>query len=309
MAAYNAANHIEDSIRSIQNQTYKNWELVIIDDCSTDNTPQIIKNYSSLDTRIKYLRNKVNTGPYLSANRGLDYSKGDFIARLDSDDISEPSRLDLQVNYLDCHQDISLVGTGGYLIDEQGNRTSNLNVVSRQSLIKKIIKKVNPFIHSSILVRRDTILEIGGYRDRFRYAADYDLLLRLSDHYNLSNLPKHLVGWRIPNRNSITSKHHVSQRIYADIARQFAYERQDKGYDSYSQLGINTIYEIIAQRYRGRYLCESGIYKIIFGKKYKEGLSEFFKGITKGGIPYNSMVRTGIQAISPLLNINHKNLQ
>ena len=97
MSAYNAENFIADSIRSILAQTYKNWELIVINDCSSDNTPQVVERFCDNNPCIKLIHNKENLGPYPSANIGVKYARGEFIARLDADDVSEPLRLEKQV--------------------------------------------------------------------------------------------------------------------------------------------------------------------------------------------------------------------
>ena len=194
MSAYDAQDFIADAIRSIQAQTYRTWELIVVDDHSADNTLQVVERFSRDDPRIKVVYNEQNLGPYRSANIGLKYAEGEYIARLDADDTSEPSRLEKQVRFLSTRPDTVLVGSGGYQVDSSGNRVRKINVISREHLIQKLMTRVNLFIHSSILVRREALEEVGGYREKFRYVADYDLYLRLSDRYTLSNLPEYLVN-------------------------------------------------------------------------------------------------------------------
>ena len=297
MSAYNAENFIADSIRSILNQTYENLEFIIINDCSSDNTSQIIERFSNNDSRIKLIHNKENLGLTKSLNIGIKHAEGEFIARLDADDTSEPLRLEKQVNFFNTHQDTTLVGSGGYLINNLGHKVSRINVISRECVIRRLMTHLNLFIHSSIMVRRRIIEDVGGYREKFRYSQDYDLILRVSDKYILSNIPDHLVGWRISS-TSQTMQHHSLQRIYADIAREFAFERKEKGYDNYDSIGVNEKINAMMKKNYGRYHCEYGVYQALFMKQYKTGLVEILKGIRRGGFPYNAFMRGVVQVIS-----------
>ena len=297
MSAYNAEKFVADSIRSILDQTYGNWEFIIINDCSSDNTSHIIEQFSNNDHRIKLIHNKENLGPYPSANIGLKYARGEFIARLDADDVSEPLRLEKQVNFLNTHPDTALVGSGAYLIDDLGRKGGKINVISRDSIVRKLMTRVNLFTHSSIIVRREVIEDVGGYREKFRYVADYDLYLRLIDIYKLSNVSDYLIGWRTPN-TSITMRHHILQRIYADIACEFAFERKEKGYDSYDSMDFDEKIDVMMKKNYGRYRCEHGVYQALFMKQYKTGLVEILKGIRRGGFPYNAFMRGVVQIIA-----------
>ncbi len=299
MSAHNAGQFIGDSIRSILDQTYEDWDLIIINDCSSDDTAQVIGEFSKDNPRIKLINNKENLGPYPSANIGLEYARGEFIARLDADDVSYPLRLEKQVNFLNTHPDTVLVGSGGYVIDSSGHKVRKINAISRDSVIRKLMLRVNLFIHSSILARREVLEEMEGYREKFRYVGDYDLYLRLSDKYKLSNIVDHLVGWR-SLKTGITMEHHILQRIYADIARELAFERKEKGYDSYALMDMDAKINTMKRQHYGRYLCDHGVYQVFFGKQNREGLGEILKGIKSGGFPYNAMMRGVVQVIAKL---------
>ena len=299
MSAYNAENFIADTIRSILDQTYGNWEFIIINDCSTDNTTQIVEQFSDSDPRIKLIHNKENLGLTKSLNIGIKHAEGEFIARLDADDTSEPFRLEKQVNFLGTHLDIVLVGSGAHLIDASGHKIGEMNVISRDSIIRRLMTHINLFIHSSILIRRGAIEDVGCYREKFRYTQDYDLILRLSDKYTLSNIPEPLIRWRTSG-TSQTMQHHTLQRIYADIAREFAFERKENGCDSYDSMDVDEKINAMMKKNHGRYLCEYGVYQALFMKQYKEGLVEISKGIGSGGFPYNAFMRGVIQVIAKI---------
>jgi len=297
ISAYNAKNFIADAIGSILNQTYKEWEVILINDCSSDNTHRVVQRLFENIQRLKLIHNGEKLGPYPGANIGLKHAQGEFIARLDADDIAEPQRLEKQVNFLNTHPNVALVGSGAYLIDASGHKTGKIHAISRDIVIRKLLTRVNLFIHSSLLARRKAIEDVGGYRENFRYAADYDLFLRLSDKHIISNIPECLIRWRIIERG-ITIQHHILQRTYADIAREFAFERRKKGYDSYDHTDFPNKIRVMMEKNYGRYLCHRGVYKAFFSKQYREGLFNVLKGIRRGGIPYNSLMRAAVQIIA-----------
>ena len=298
MSAYNAENFIADSIRSILDQTYENLEFIIINDCSSDNTAQIVERFSNNDSRIKLIHNKENLGLTRSLNIGLKHAEGEFIARLDADDPSEPSRLERQVDFLNNHADVSLVGSGAYLINKSGHKIGKMSVISRDGFIRKFIIYVNLFIHSSIMVRKKVIENVGGYREKFRYSQDYDLYLRLIDNnYTLTNIPEYLIKLGI-RETCIMFNDLILQRIYVDIAREFANERKEKGYDSYDSKDFDEKINAMMKKNYGRYHCEYGVYQALFMKQYKTGLVEILQGIRRGGFPYNAFMRGVVQVIA-----------
>jgi hypothetical protein len=147
------------------------------------------------------------------------------------------------------------------------------------------------------MVRKKALDNVGSYREKFRYSQDYDLILRLSEKYRLSNIALPLIRWRVSD-SSVTMQHHTLQRIYADIAREFAIERRNSGHDGYESAEFENLINEMRIRNQGRYLCDRGVYDFLFNKKYKEGCSELIKGISKGGFPYNSFYRGITQVIS-----------
>lgn len=299
MSAYNSEKFISDSISSILNQTYDHWELIIINDASLDNTLKIINQFSEKDPRIKVIDNEKNLGLTISLNIGINNSNGEFIARLDSDDLAESSRLEKELDHLHAYPEVGLVGSGAHLINSFGNRIGSMNVMSQPYFVNKFIISLNPFIHSSIMVRKEALDNVGSYREKFRYSQDYDLILRLSEKYRLSNISLPLIRWRVSD-SSVTMQHHTLQRIYADIAREFAIERRNSGHDNYESAEFENLINEMRIRNQGRYLCDRGVYDFLFNKKYKEGCSELIKGISKGGFPYNSFYRGVTQIISKM---------
>ena len=191
--AYNVAScpTFEKSIKSILEQTYSDLEFIICEDGSSDNTYELLSNFAETDRRIKLLRNETNLGLAASLNKCIEVSEGEYIARHDCDDISAPERLEKQLNYLDEHPDVSILGTFAYLFDENG-------VWGKTSFPTEITKKdflfCSPHQHGSVVFRRDALRKAGGYRiaKETRRTEDYDLFMTMHTFAKSANLPEHL---------------------------------------------------------------------------------------------------------------------
>lgn len=203
MPTYNVAQYIEAAVESILNQTYKNIELVIIDDCSTDGTYDTLKHLAEKDSRIILQRNKTNSKICITLNKALSLAHGRYIGRMDGDDISSPERFEILKKYLDDHPDISLVGSQLISIDEFDN------VLSHKKYLRtaKFIRRGN-IVSSSVshiwLARREVYSTLEGYRN-IPYAEDYDFLLRGERYYQYANVEEYLYKVRIREGNTGTT--------------------------------------------------------------------------------------------------------
>lgn len=184
MSVYNGEKYLCEAIDSILAQTFSDFEFLIIDDASTDNTKKILSDYS--DERIRVFENQENLGLTKSLNVGLALSSGDYIARMDADDISMPKRVETQVKFLERNPDIAAVGTGSYDIDFEGNILAEKIPVAYPGYSDLLT--VNQFVHGSLLFRKNVLIKEGGYSEEFRYCQDYELMLKLSKKYRLANI-------------------------------------------------------------------------------------------------------------------------
>ena len=213
MSAYNDENSVKLAIDSILNQNYQDFEFLIMDDFSTDNTFEICKDYSKLDERIIVYRNDTNLGLTKSLNKLLEFAKRDYIARQDSDDISLSERFNKQINFISENR---LDGSTTRAIVK-----NSLKVTPNKSFYfpKKIIMKIkNPFIHGSLMLSRNSLESIGGYNEKFYYAQDYKLLSDLlSKNFKLKILKEE--QYILNLSDNISTKFKDKQKYYADCVR------------------------------------------------------------------------------------------
>lgn len=211
MAVYNSEPFLNSAIDSILSQKFTDFEFLIIDDCSSDRSMEIINSYH--DSRIRVLSNEKNIGLTKSLNRGLNLAKGEYIARMDSDDISYPERLEHEIMYMKQNPDVAIVGTWAETIDIKGTRTGQIVLLKKPDY--KDFLHGNQCVHGSILVRREILYNHGGYDDRFRQCQDFALFLSLVQKYQIRNLPEVLYSLRI-HRTSV-SAHNWNNLIFYHI--------------------------------------------------------------------------------------------
>jgi glycosyltransferase involved in cell wall biosynthesis len=220
MPAYNAERYIAYAIESILNQTYTDFEFFIIDDASTDNTYNIMRYYQNIDKRIKISSHHKNQGVASTLNELLSYCSSNYIARMDSDDWSHPTRLKKQVDFLDQNNNIDVVGAVMQICDENlipltRKGLNNLNetihwctAISHNSIETDLLdpKKAGDFIvgHPVVTYKKKAI---DGYNENYKYAEDLDLYLRLMEEgFKLANIPECLLKYRLHNE-SICHRH------------------------------------------------------------------------------------------------------
>jgi glycosyltransferase involved in cell wall biosynthesis len=212
MPTYNGAKFLRPAIESILNQTFSDFELIVVDDGSADGTPQILSDLSGKDPRLIALTNERNLGIAASTNKGLALARGTYVALQDHDDISLPHRFQKQVEFLNAHPEIALVGSAAMLIDENGVTYGDYFEVAEDIEIKWEMLFRCPIRHTSVMARRTIMSAIGGYSHDplLKAASDYDLLSRIAMKYGVENLVDRLVMWRRhPGATSV--KHEQAQ--------------------------------------------------------------------------------------------------
>jgi hypothetical protein len=196
MPTYNGARFLREAVGSILNQTFRDHELIVVDDASTDSSPHILAEFN--DDRMVIITNDRNLGIAGATNRGLAAARGEYVALQDHDDISLPRRLDVQVDFLRSHAKVSLVGSAATLIDEKGNAYDEYREPEDDIDLKWEVMFRCPFRHTTVMIRRKELLDIGGYSGDLENgsASDYDLLSRITMRSQVQNLREPLVLWR-----------------------------------------------------------------------------------------------------------------
>ena len=225
MAVFNNAQTLEKSVKSILNQSFKDFQFVIVNDASTDESSQILSRYSNQDSRIKLIKNQHRLGLTKSLNIGLKIIKTKYIARMDADDISLLKRLEKQFNFLESHPKIFLVGTAVHLIDSKDKKLKLKTYPIDHKHLKKTVLHFCPFIHPTWMIRRSAMLELNGYNQDFNYAQDYELVLRLLTKFKAANLPEPLLKYRVNYDQAISLKNLKAQECLALKARFLALTR------------------------------------------------------------------------------------
>ena len=217
LPVYNGALFLGEAVESILGQTFDDFELIAIDDGSVDETALILDGYT--DPRINRLKNDRNLGLTLTLNRGLDAATGTFIARLDADDVAAVDRLATQVAFLDAHPEIGIAGSACKRIDATGRDLGGRNVPISDLDIRWRILLGNPFFHSTVMVRKETLDRHGlRYDGSFPTAQDYELWARVLEKTKGANLSEPLVSLRIHDSAISAEKQHSQKGNHARVA-------------------------------------------------------------------------------------------
>lgn len=261
MSVYNGQDYLEESIESILNQSYSNFEFIIINDGSTDASGKIIENYAAKDKRIIYIQQQ-NVGLTKSLNIGVKRAKGKYIARQDADDVSFSRRFEKQMAFYSQHTDAVLCGTWCIETDKDcGSKVRKYPIDDSQ--LRKNLKYVNYFCHPSVIFLRDAFIEAGEYDESFTTAQDFELWIRLAEIGKLTNLPETLVNKRIGFSQAISWKHRGQKIdvIKKVISKHFSSWREINIFKSYRYYLPLLVYGLIPMpilkiiriiRYRGK---------------------------------------------------------
>lgn len=230
MPAYNAGKYINEAINSILQQTYGNWELLICDDCSSDNTSQILNQFN--DPRIRKFRNENNLGYLRTCNFLFAQCAGSFITFQDADDYCSPDRLQKLINAFNLFPDAAMIGSYAKIVDESGAFIRNdERELSYKSILENLPVK-SQFNGATVMFKKMILKTIGGYREYFNEFAyqDYDWTYRIAEKYVSINIPEYLYSYRQqPNSNSkkISPKRAISHQLVLWLARDRAKNKND----------------------------------------------------------------------------------
>ena len=231
MSVYNGERFLRESMDSILSQTFKDFEFLIVNDGSTDRTKEILESYN--DPRISIINNDKNIGLTRSLNKGLALAKGEYIARMDADDISLPERLEKQVEFLDTNPSIGVLGIKSNVIDEKGNTLFQVKHPESHADIMAKLLLDNRFIHSSVIMRKLLLDKYGYYNEELPMAQDYELFLGLSHSTQFANLSEPLHQWRKNTSTGISVLRRQEQIAVRDRIRRAFLKKNfssDRGY-------------------------------------------------------------------------------
>lgn len=194
MPAYNAEKYITEAIESILNQSFRDFEFIILNDCSTDATESIILSYG--DARIVYVKNEENLGVARTLNKGLAIAKGEYIARMDADDVSLPQRLERQAAFLEENPAVAVLGCNVETFDETGSLYTGWSATDPKQMHIDLLFSCG-LAHPSVMMRREVIDALGGYDPAFEGLEDYELWCRVTQSHQVTTLPEVLFCYRV----------------------------------------------------------------------------------------------------------------
>ena len=222
LPVFNGMPFLREAIQSLLNQSFQDFVIIVIDNGSNDSTGEYIQ--SLKNGKIEY-HNLKEKNLVKALNTGLEKADSPFIARMDADDVVHPKRFENQINFLNAHKDISLIGTRGYYLSENGRKKIKINCpLNHNDIIKSMLNSRYAIIHPSIMLKKSVYDKFGGYKEEFSDCEDFEFFLRIGEKIKFVNLPEHLYYLRIRD-NSIMMKdakkrteqyYLVSQKYYTN---------------------------------------------------------------------------------------------
>ena len=206
MSVFNGERFLTAALESIMAQSMRDFAIIVVNDGSTDRTAEILEEYAGRSERMQVVH-QPNSGVVDAANRACALARTPYIARMDADDISLPDRLERQLGFLQRRREVALLGGAAEFINESGDVLFTVDVPTHHDEIKATLPERNVFVHSAVVMRRDALLAVGGYRRAFSdTAGDYDLWLRIVERYEAANLAEVIVRYRVHRRQTTTMR-------------------------------------------------------------------------------------------------------
>jgi glycosyltransferase involved in cell wall biosynthesis len=227
MPAFNTRRFAPAAVDSILEQTFSDFEFIIVDDASSDGVSALFDSYASRDPRIRVLRNASNAGFVRSRNRGIEAATGEFIANMDSDDVAFPERLERQVAFMRAHSDVGVCGADVILIDDQDRELGRRRYPLDDAAMRARWFLFNPLAQPLTMMRRAAIETVGLYNPELILADDLDLWFRIGRHYKLANLGEPLLKYRVHAGSATGSQLRQMQRA---VLRVRTIARREYGY-------------------------------------------------------------------------------
>lgn len=239
MPIYNSEKYLQKCLNSILSQTHVNLEIICVDDCSTDGSAKILKKAAKRDKRIVTIRNKTNLGIARSLNKAIAVSKGKYLARMDSDDVSLKRRIEVQLRFMENNHDVDVLGSSSYSLTKYGYFSKNMTFSSDAELKVQMLFE-NPFIHPTVMFRAHSLRNFGNIYDENEKAEDYKLWTVLANNLQFANIPEPLIWYRV---NDMSYSHTSSS------AQTKSFLRERMNYCDKSGLNIDqNLHRLIIER-------------------------------------------------------------
>lgn len=278
MSVFNAEKYLSAAVESILNQTYSDFEFIIIEDASTDRSLEILEAYANKDSRIFLIKNKINKaseGFIKNLNLGLKHAKGAYIARMDADDISDLTRFQKQIQFLEENKEVFIVGSAVQFIGETGENIKLLSAHKRNEDIQKNMCKNISMYHPVVFWRNNGKI---FYREKMLACEDYDLYFRMmTDGYKFANINETLLQYRILTDSISRKNSKLIRWIFVEKTRQFFNERKKTGKDSYDSFKHKDYLNILVPNFKNK--SEDLLFSAKVALKYSD--YEGFKIIIK----------------------------
>ena len=245
MPAYNAEKYIGEAIESILNQTFTDYEFIILDDASTDSTWEIIQNYAKQDARILPVKNEKNLYIAENRNKGLSLAKGKYIVWQDADDISLPTRIEKQVTLMENNPSVGICGA--YI--QSFNGTGMLDIrryAQNDADLRKNIFKFSPVAQPVAIVRKDAVDEVGYFNPNYPPAEDIDMSFRIGEFYDFANIPEVLLKYREHPNSATHVKLKKQIKATLEVRRKYINNPKYKfTFSDYIAYGFSVLMEVI----------------------------------------------------------------
>lgn len=242
MSVFNGEKYLRQAMESILSQTWSDFEFIIVNDASTDDSSKIIQSYN--DNRIRVISNPVNIGLTKSLNIGIRHAQGEYIARQDADDISLPNRLKAQLRHFQHYPETALLGTSAYCIDGDGKIFCEATALAnpRGRLFER-----NRFTHGSTMFKTEIVRHLGGYNELFKYSQDYELWLRIAEYHKVRNLTEVLYKQRFHSGSVQFMKKHEAL-LYRQLALRLTRNDLDaEALNAIKDTGIKSLYRYLSK--------------------------------------------------------------
>ncbi len=265
---YNAAPFLATSIGSLLEQSFRDWEMICVNDGSRDESLQILERFSSIDNRIRII-NQPNRGLVAALQQAVEASRGRLIARMDADDIAMPDRLEKQVAFMQQNPEVVALGGAAIEMDVDGRPLRITRFPSdSNTLVERLLRRESALIHPSVMMCKTAMQKAGGYRSKYQWIEDHDLWLRISKLGKITNLENVVLGYRQHASSICWQRSHAQRQLMNDLLL-----------EAYAERGLTCPAELLIDNFHTRSQAGSGKWMrmALRGGQYHTARTHFIK--------------------------------